>query len=609
MYYIKLQNIVFPEGERFVKEWRLFCQGERPVYDLSNESLVLGADRIFEFSTYLNSFYNRKWKKYTDLKKVVLHLNISGSFKLYLTGFSLDVYNPIRKVLSIEEFNLENATEIVLEYPNSEDAILAFEIETSKECHLYSGYFEGVYDSSCERDVKLSLVTTTYKKEAFILSNINLLKKEIIDKEPLMKDSFQVHVIDNGRTLSPEEYNCPNITIHPNKNVGGSGGFAYGMLHAVKDKTNISHVLLMDDDVLLLPESIKRTFALLKVLKKEYDNHFISGAMLCYEQMNIQHEDIGFVHTDGSYGPLKKRWNHNDLRDVLLCDQDPIERKHMYAGWWYCCIPVSLIKKNGLPLPLFVRGDDVEFSLRNNAKFITMNGICIWHMGFTYKFNAAMELYQVHRNSLILQATTKCCKEIDFIKRMKKLFRARLLSLDYNGAELILDAINDFMKGPDFIAQDNGEKIMQEKCKKNEILKPISELKDTNLNIDDVYIDLPRGFFKKWIYRITYNGHRFLPQCFLRKWPEVVAYDWFYAPGRIFLHKSLLSVNPHMKAVSMRELNKVRYKQIKKYYYQTFSSYNKYHKAVEREYHSKQEYLTSIKFWETYLIQDNKGDV
>ena len=601
MYHLRLQNIVFPKGERFVREWRLFCQGERPVYDFSNESLILGADRIFEFSTYLNSFYNRKWKKYTDLKKVVLHLNISGSFKLYLTGFSLDVYNPIRKVLSIEEFNLENATEIVLEYPDSEDTILAFEIETSKECRLYSGYFEGIYDPSCERDVQLSLVTTTFKKEAFILSNINLIKKEIIDKELLMKDSFQVHVIDNGRTLSPEEYNSPYITIHPNKNVGGSGGFAYGMLHAVKDKTNISHVLLMDDDVLLLPESIKRTFALLKVLKTEYDNHFISGAMLCYEQMNIQHEDIGFVHTDGSYGPLKRRWDHNDLRDVLLCDQEPVERKHMYAGWWYCCIPVSLIKKNGLPLPLFVRGDDVEFSLRNKAKFITMNGICIWHMGFTYKFNAAMELYQVHRNSLILQATTKCCKKIDFIKRMKKLFRARLLSLDYNGAELILDAINDFMRGPDFIAQDNGEKIMQEKCKKNEILKPISELKDTNLNIDGVYFDIPRGFLKKWIYRVTYNGHRFLPQCFLRKWPDIVAYDWFYAPGRNFLHKQLLAINPHMKTASIRTFNKKRYKELKKKYYFAIYNYKKNHEKIEKSYSEKASYLTSSSFWENYL--------
>lgn len=93
----------------------------------------------------------------------------------------------------------------------------------------------------------------------------------------------------------------------------------------------------------------------------------------------------------------------------------------MYAGWWFCCIPMKMIKQNGLPLPLFIRGDDVEFSLRNHAKFITMNGICIWHMGFTYKFNASMELYQVHRNSLILQAVSEVCQNVDFMNRYDKI--------------------------------------------------------------------------------------------------------------------------------------------------------------------------------------------
>ena len=37
-------------------------------------------------------------------------------------------------------------------------------------------------------------------------------------------------------------------------------------------------------------------------------------------------------------------------------------------------------------------------------KFITMNGICVWHMGFTLKFNYFMEYYQVFRNFLIEEA-------------------------------------------------------------------------------------------------------------------------------------------------------------------------------------------------------------
>lgn len=89
------------------------------------------------------------------------------------------------------------------------------------------------------------------------------------------------------------------------------------------------------------------------------------------------------------------------LKNIVANENYSFNVDDAYAGWWYCCIPVEHIEDRGLPLPVFVRGDDVEFSLRNKPGFIALNGICIWHVGFAGKFNAAMELYQVHRNSLL----------------------------------------------------------------------------------------------------------------------------------------------------------------------------------------------------------------
>ena len=51
-----------------------------------------------------------------------------------------------------------------------------------------------------------------------------------------------------------------------------------------------------------------------------------------------------------------------------------------------------------------MRGDDVEYGIRAAAGFITINGICVWHMGFAGKMNIAMDFYQVNRNLLIVQA-------------------------------------------------------------------------------------------------------------------------------------------------------------------------------------------------------------
>lgn len=78
------------------------------------------------------------------------------------------------------------------------------------------------------------------------------------------------------------------------------------------------------------------------------------------------------------------------------------------------------VKSESIGIAAFYSGDDVEFSIANHAKFITMNGICIWHMGFVTKFNMPMEFYQVHRNSLIIQAASGVTPEVDYMERIKK---------------------------------------------------------------------------------------------------------------------------------------------------------------------------------------------
>lgn len=598
---VKLQEIVFPNDEQYARQWELFYRGTRGVYDDKENLIKMASYSLFDFMSYLNGFSIDKWKQYTNLQGVSLKLQMQGKFRVNLVGYHLEVYNPVRVVLDSRYYDLSEKTEITMVFPNTKEAMLAFEIETDGTCKIFGGEYIGEYDASDIRNIELSLVSTTFKKEDFIKKNISLLKREVFNGNEELREHFEVHIIDNGRTLDPKGIECDNITVHSNKNVGGAGGFTRGMLESLRSKRDVTHVLLMDDDVLILPESIKRTYRLLTVLKPAFHKEFISGAMLCYEQMNVQHEDVGYVHSDGSYGSWKGGHDFKNTKDILRVVGDYVEKSHMYAGWWYCCIPVTCIKENGFPLPLFIRGDDVEFSLRNQAKFITMNGISVWHMGFTYKFNASMELYQVHRNSLILQATTKVCQNIDFISRMKKLFRARILSLDYNGAELILDAIDDFMKGPEWIAQDFGEKIMKEKSSLNEEMKSLRDYKDVDVNLEEIYYNPPRNPVHTLIYRLTYNGHRFCPKRLMKNAPGITVYDWFYSPERNYLRKQLLAVNPHLKMASMRLHNKSRYKAMMKRYKKTLAEYEKNHKKIEESYWNAREELTSEVFWRKYL--------
>lgn len=71
--------------------------------------------------------------------------------------------------------------------------------------------------------------------------------------------------------------------VIPNDNVGGAGGFTRGMITAMEQNPKATNILLMDDDVAVSPESIKRTYNLLRILKPEHREDMISGAMLNYE--------------------------------------------------------------------------------------------------------------------------------------------------------------------------------------------------------------------------------------------------------------------------------------------------------------------------------------
>ena len=79
------------------------------------------------------------------------------------------------------------------------------------------------------------------------------------------------------------------------------------MITAMEQNPKATNILLMDDDVAVSPESIKRTYNLLRILKPEHREDMISGAMLNYEIGEDQWEDIGNMTQQGTFAGCKRR--------------------------------------------------------------------------------------------------------------------------------------------------------------------------------------------------------------------------------------------------------------------------------------------------------------
>ncbi|MBE6879427.1 MAG: glycosyltransferase family 2 protein [Ruminococcaceae bacterium] len=573
------------------------------VYDPDMKCHIIRKYDVVDFAFYFNTLQLKNWKTHTYAENFKLKLTFKGKAVVEFTEFYRNSKNINRGILKREVIESDSKTDIVIDIPETDKTLVSFTITALEDFFLYEGSYVAEVEEENIRDVRISLASTTFRKEAYIKKNIQLLKENVFCEESDIKDDLFVHIIDNGRTLDPEEFDCENLKIYPNANVGGAGGFTRGMIEALAMPNKPDYVLLMDDDVLIMSESLFRTFYLLRILKPEYHSHFVSGAMFDYDIREKQYEDVGYVHAnDASYGPLKDRLDMNGI-EALLNNEEMANRSqnHSYAGWWYCCIPVHKIEENGLPLPVFIRGDDVEFSIRNKAQFLTLNGISIWHVGFAGKFNAAMELYQVHRNSFVIQASSDICKDIDFLKRIKTLFWKEITRFAYNNAEQLIDSVDDFLKGPEFLKTLNGEQCLKEHAGKNDKLIPISDFPpEYNVSKGDPYSYKKLNRLQKLIYKATVNGH-LLPGFMLRRWPVVIAFDWFFVPGKNYMRKRLIAVNPNDNTACMREMNRKRCFSLISRYRKVMKKYKKTHVAVEQAYRKEFANMTTEKFWKEYL--------
>ncbi len=618
---MRIANVLLEDSPRLVSYPSLYCRSTSPVFfDQGENAWRLHGSGSFDFTTYFNSVSIAKWRRYTNIGTLFLHLEIKGA-SCSLTPTHADAFSrdaSQRSELAVEKPADDAWHAFDLEIPSDDtDVLVGFLIESEGSVLFREGYYYTEIEESILNEIELSLATTTFKKESYILANIGLLKKEIIDSDEPISEHIRVHVIDNGSTLDAAALSDERVTVHPNNNVGGSGGFAYGMIVSLEQDVPATHVLLMDDDVAVSPESIKRTYTLLQLLKKEYHDSFISGAMLNYEIDEDFWEDTGFMSKEGRFSPVKPPARVTLLQD-LVCSEafQPAEEwvDQMYAAWWYCCIPASIIRREGLPLPFFVRCDDAEYGIRCKPNFITMNGICIWHLSFHARYSAAVERYQTTRNTLISQATTGMAPKSDFLRELHNNIQLELKKFNYDDAELLLDGFEDFMKGPDFIAEPGKvEECFLRSIKKAEKLYSFAELQKqldeiegvdldlSALTVDEINRDFPRTRWQAFVDFVTFNGQRTPFAGNAQGVAVIPSAGWIFPPGKIRKKNVIVVIDRYNRKGAVRYRDRARFRSILNRYNKDLVYYKVHRGAIERQYRAARERLTSFEFWKEYL--------
>lgn len=504
---MKLQNLLMPQAGLCAQQDMYFRINPRVQVSDCHRALTFRRRGVAWFDTYFNGFSIEKWRKYTMVGQVSVTLLLKGKFEIQLRSKEKIHQNISERELYVTTFESKEISSVTLPFHSYEEKGMYFvRLEALEDgAQYWGGYYEADVPEKNLWPVDIAINICTFRREPFVKRNLEILRKSILENpDNEMSGHLKVFISDNGKTLDIPQLADEKVHIFPNKNVGGAGGFTRGLIEIMhRSDYRATHVLFMDDDILIEPEALYRTYTLLRCRKKMYEELFIGGAMLRLDQQNIQVEAGAAWYA----GNLVGRKSGVDLNTVDGCLYNETEEHVEFNAWWYCCTPMSVIREDNLPLPIFIRGDDLEYGLRNMKHLLLMNGICVWHEPFENKYSSFLEYY-ILRN-LLYDNALHCpgYSKWKFLRRLWGNVIRQIFYYRYQNVELIFRGVNDFFKGVNFLKETDGEKLHQEIMAAGYKAKPMEELEEPF-----EYPAYERSFVEndgrlhKLVRMVTFNG-------------------------------------------------------------------------------------------------------
>jgi len=417
----------------------------RDTYQYADAGPLEALD-VWSYDTLFGAFQIGAWAENTNLEKVGINIgsSISGAVEVYcrLVG------RPPERITCQTDVN----GVLWLDIPQNEAGIIYPVLSKEKS----AGPFKVQYVTT-EKPIKeavLSIVIPTFKREIQVIKNVNRISLHLIRRK---LNKFKIIVVDNGNTLKRNDFSdAENIEIIANRNLGGAGGFARGLIETADNSDKFTDVLMCDDDADICPESISRAAALLSYAHQDI---YIGGTMLYQHDRNFIHESGAAIHGPYGFQSFRQGLNVSKPWDVAEFDR---AQSIQYFGWYMVAFPVSVLNNYGFPQPFFIRFDDQEYGLRligSGVKPVTLLGICVWHEAFHLR-DSQITHYYLARNGLIsLMLHRSSLSGFKVSRQLFKEFIRSLFSLRYDRANFILKGIDDALKGPDFVRNVDAERL------------------------------------------------------------------------------------------------------------------------------------------------------
>lgn len=596
-----IQKILFPCPE-VCDEWEMYFRGVSGQR-CTKEGIQLKKGETLSLETYFNAFSIGKWVTYTRIGNLSLELDFCGKIKVrgyHAQGSVYQEPNPEDNMKQCYFYGKARRDEIEIETEAREDGCTVNFPLQYKEGIVYvileaeedTVFYGGGYHSQCreKNDVTLALGICTFKREEFLKKNVNLVLSEIIhNADSPLYNRLEIYISDNGQTVPLDTFPEEKVHLYPNRNVGGAGGFTRDMIEALfkRKDSPFTHMILMDDDIILDCNVLERTYAFLQLMKEEYRNAMLGGELFELDERYLQFE-AGASFRKTVIQSYHQKW---DMRIPDAVSANEIESPLNFCGWWYCCIPVTFIRKDNLPIPVFIHRDDVEYGMRNEENgTILLNGICVWHPQGPNKAPVAMNYYDV-RNDLIAMcdSPTRATKG-EIMNNITRAVLGNILRYRYQVIACIFKGLDDFYAGPEYLMKLDPVENHKNLAVYNYQAEPLSP----DLRPEDIRHELVED----------QKGHVFLRaalSCWLLPSRDETRISGDRDIGCAFRARRIYFVDEvHQEGILVEKSYKRAFALFFRYLRIMFIIFTKHEKIMKKWREKKAEY-TSLEFWEKYL--------
>ena len=413
------------------------------LYGFWETNRNLQGKQELSFFTYFNAFFPKDWDELTNIQNVSLRFSGKGNGKIQLLGIK-EKGNFYQSELLLEQ-DFFDSFDLYLNFPENWKSYSIIHPKIISKDKVQG--FQLLYltsDLPSSKFFHIGIVICTYNKQNYLTKTLERLGE-------FRSDALRISicVVDNAQNLEPNLFaKYSNVILIPNPNYGGSGGFTRGMLYFERQQ-DVTHILLMDDDIEIDERIFQRLEAILQFQRNS--KQAIGGTMLDALLPTLIYETSAKVNYNKlRYEPCNYLLDLTIFQNLItISKKEEIE----YGAWWFFLFPKKVLLEAHFSFPFFIRLDDVEYSFRLKKLGYTihrMNGLAIWHEPFYAKDPMWIGYYTI-RNLLIHFALYPKKGRFFRFLRLWMIFGNHIGNYHYLHLELVLNGFKDYLKGPKFI--------------------------------------------------------------------------------------------------------------------------------------------------------------